>query len=61
LDAWTPAPSAYAIAARNAADVAAGVSFARQNNLRLVVKGTGHSYLGTSNAPGLVVDLDAQL
>jgi FAD/FMN-containing dehydrogenase len=51
LDAWTPAPSAYAIAARNAADVAAGVDFARQHNLRLVVKGTGHSYLGTSNAP----------
>ena len=51
LDAWTPAPSAYAIAARNAADVAAGVNFARQHNLRLVVKGTGHSYLGTSNAP----------
>jgi FAD/FMN-containing dehydrogenase len=51
LDAWTPAPSAYAIAARNSADVAAGVSFARQHNLRLVVKGTGHSYLGTSNAP----------
>jgi FAD/FMN-containing dehydrogenase len=51
LDAWTPAPSAYAIAARNAHDVAAGVSFARQHNLRLVVKGGGHSYLGTSNAP----------
>jgi FAD binding domain len=50
LDAWTPAPSAYAIKARNAADVAAGVSFARENNLRLVVKGGGHSYLGTSNA-----------
>jgi FAD/FMN-containing dehydrogenase len=51
LDAWTPAPSAYAIKARNAADVAAGVTFARTNNLRLVVKGGGHSYLGTSNAP----------
>lgn len=51
LDAWTPAPSAYAIKARNAADVAAGVTFARENNLRLVVKGGGHSYLGTSNAP----------
>lgn len=50
LDSWTPAPSAYAIKARNAADVAAGVSFARENNLRLVVKGGGHSYLGTSNA-----------
>src|SRR5580658_5842549 len=51
LDAWIPAPSAYALKARNAADVAAGVNFARENNLRLVVKGSGHSYLGTSNAP----------
>src|SRR5579864_8858488 len=51
LDAWTPAASAYAVAARNAADVVAGVNFAREHNLRLVVRGTGHSYLGTSNAP----------
>ena len=50
LDAWTPAPSVYAIRARSTADVVAGVNFARANNLRLVVKGTGHSYLGTSNA-----------
>jgi FAD/FMN-containing dehydrogenase len=51
LDAWAPAPSEYAIRARSTADVVAGVNFARENNLRLVVKGTGHSYLGTSNAP----------
>src|SRR5579864_4650153 len=51
LDAWTPAPSAYAVRARQAHDVAAAVNFAREHNLRLVVKGTGHSYLGTSNAP----------
>jgi len=51
LDAWIPAPSVYAVKARNATDVAAAVSFARDNNLRLVVKGGGHSYLGTSNAP----------
>lgn len=51
LDAWKPEPSAYAIAARNANDVAAGIKFAAQHNLRLVVKGGGHSYLGTSNAP----------
>lgn len=50
LDAWTPAASAYAVAARNAADVTAAVNFARKNNLRLVVKGGGHSYQGTSNA-----------
>lgn len=51
LDAWTPAPSAYAVKARSTADVVAAVNFARDNNLRLVVKGTGHSYQGTSNAP----------
>jgi FAD/FMN-containing dehydrogenase len=51
LDAWTPAPSVYAIKARDTADVVAGVNFAREHRLRLVVKGTGHSYLGTSNAP----------
>jgi hypothetical protein len=51
LDAWTPAPSVYAVRARNAADVAAAVNFARTHNLRLVVKGGAHSYLGTSNAP----------
>ena len=41
----------YAVAARNAQDIAAAVNFARENNLRLVVKGGGHSYQGTSNAP----------
>jgi FAD/FMN-containing dehydrogenase len=51
LDAWTPAPSVFAVKARNAADVAAAVNFARDSNLRLVVKGGAHSYLGTSNAP----------
>jgi len=50
LDAWTPAASVYALRARHAAHVAAGVNFARRHNLRLVIKGGGHSYLGTSNA-----------
>jgi FAD/FMN-containing dehydrogenase len=50
VDAWTSAPSAYAVAARNTADVAAAVDFARTHRLRLVVKGGGHSYQGTSNA-----------
>jgi FAD/FMN-containing dehydrogenase len=50
-DAWTSQPSEYAVAAESAADVAAAVTFARKHNLRLVVKGGGHSYLGGSNAP----------
>jgi len=50
-DAWTSRASAYAVAAESAADVAAAVDFARRHRLRLVVKGGGHSYQGTSNAP----------
>lgn len=51
VDAWATKPSVYAVAARNANDIAEAVNFARENNLRLVVKGGGHSYQGTSNAP----------
>jgi FAD/FMN-containing dehydrogenase len=50
VDAWTSRPSAYAVAARTTEDVVAAVNFARENDLRLVVKGGGHSYQGTSNA-----------
>ena len=50
VDAWTSRPSVYAVAARNASHVIAAVNFARENRLRLVVKGGGHSYQGTSNA-----------
>jgi FAD/FMN-containing dehydrogenase len=51
VDAWTSAPSVYAVAARSTAHVVAAVNFAREHRLRLVVKGGGHSYQGTSNAP----------
>ena len=51
LDAWRSQPSAYMVDARSAADVAAAVRFAAVHNLRLVIKGRGHSYLGASNAP----------
>ncbi len=51
VDAWTSRPSVYAVAAETASDVAAAVNFAREHHLRLVVKGGGHSYQGTSDAP----------
>ena len=51
LDAWRSSPSVYVVDARSAEDVAAAVRFAGARNLRLVVKGRGHSYLGGSNAP----------
>jgi hypothetical protein len=51
IDGWETRPSIYAVAAEKPEDVAAGVNFAREHNLRLVVKGGGHSYHGTSNAP----------
>ena len=51
LNAWSPKPSAYAVAAHKPADVVAAVNFARRHRLRLAVKGGGHSYQGTSNAP----------
>lgn len=51
VDAWTSRPSAYAVAAEQTSDVVAAVNFAREHHLRLVVKGGGHSYQGTSDAP----------
>ena len=39
------------VAAENPADVSAAVRFAKAHNLRLVVKGRGHSYFGASCAP----------
>ena len=50
IDAWTSEPSVYAVVAKSARHIAAAVNFARENKVRLVVKGRGHSYLGGSNA-----------
>ena len=50
VDAWTSQPSDFAVAAESAADVAAAVNFAHKHDVRLVVKGGGHSYFGNSNS-----------
>ena len=50
VGAWQSSPSVFAVAARSTADVVAAVNFARLHRLRLVIKGGGHSYQGTSNA-----------
>jgi FAD/FMN-containing dehydrogenase len=49
VDAWTSQPAVYAVAARTTDDVVAAVRFAREHDLRLAVRGGGHSYQGTSN------------
>ena len=51
LDAWKCQPSVYAVESKSTSDVVAAVNFARENHLRLVIKGAGHSYLGNSSAP----------
>ncbi|KAF1993967.1 FAD/FMN-containing dehydrogenase [Amniculicola lignicola CBS 123094] len=42
----------YAINVSSAADVSAGIKFAQKKNIRLVIKNTGHDYLGKSTGTG---------
>ena len=42
----------YAIDVDNAGTVAAGLRFAREHNVRLSIKNTGHDYIGRSNGQG---------
>jgi FAD/FMN-containing dehydrogenase len=44
--------SPVAVAAESAADIAGAVDFASERGVGLVIKGTGHDYLGRSSAPG---------
>ncbi len=49
--AWTAVASPYAVRAQRTSDIVAAVNFARENDVKLVVKGTGHDYLGRNCAP----------
>ena len=50
MAAWMSTPSTYAVEAQTAEDVAAAVNFARKHNIRVVIKGAGHDYLGRNTA-----------
>jgi hypothetical protein len=52
LGAWTAQPSEYAVEVLSEEHIVAAVNFARDFNLRVVVKGTGHDYDGRSSYPG---------
>ncbi|RAK78082.1 putative FAD-dependent isoamyl alcohol oxidase [Aspergillus fijiensis CBS 313.89] len=44
--------ASYSINVTGADDVIAGVAFARENNIRLVIKNTGHDFMGKSTGTG---------
>ena len=50
LNAWTSSVSHHIAAVETPQDVVAAVNFARKHRIKLVVKGTGHDYMGRSNA-----------
>lgn len=42
----------YAVNVTSSSDVVAAVNFAKENNIRLVIRNTGHDYLGRSTGAG---------
>ncbi|CAD6452299.1 200ca50e-fd55-49ae-b11c-d6c02fd245bd [Sclerotinia trifoliorum] len=44
--------ASYALNISNAGDVIAGLEFARENNIRVTIKNTGHDFLGRSTGAG---------
>lgn len=48
--AWRAVASPYAVKANNTRDIVEAVRFAGQHGIKLVVKGTGHDYLGRNCA-----------
>lgn len=44
----------YSVRAEDVKDIQRTISFVKENNIRLVVRNTGHDYLGKSTGPGAV-------
>lgn len=44
--------ASYSINVKNIAQIQLGINFARNTNMRLVVKNTGHDYIGKSSGAG---------
>lgn len=53
--AWHTQPSSYAVEAEDRQDVVNAINFAREHNLRIVIKGAGHDYLGRSSSPNALL------
>ena len=51
FNAWTAVASPYAVKATSTKDIVEAVNFAREHKIKLVIKGTGHDYLGRNCAP----------
>lgn len=51
MNGWTTVASPYVVEAQKTEDIARAVNFAREHQLKLVIKGAGHDYLGRSCAP----------
>ncbi|KAI0003558.1 hypothetical protein F4779DRAFT_630679 [Xylariaceae sp. FL0662B] len=52
-------PPVYAINITNAEDVKKGINFAKDNNVRLVIKNTSHDYIGSAAYDGPAVKIGA--
>lgn len=48
---WLAVPTRFAVVCRSAADIQAAVKFCTDHNVRPIIKGAGHDYLGRSTGP----------
>ena len=52
---WSGSVPPVGVDARSGTDIQAAVNFARKHNLKLVVKSTGHDFLGRSTARSFLI------